>query len=319
MGLKFKVKNPIKSISKAIGKIGQNPLEGAADLGLLTASGGQVGTDDITQRDREEEAKQAAKKKEAQIASSLSEGRQRGLDLAKLGYGQGLEETGKDIQGIKGRLQERSAQSDPISEAIRSQKSGALASGQRNLAASGVKGGAAAGALEEIGRKQDANIAASLYGQQRQSLADERSLASNMLSGTTSLMFGSEGAANAANMPEAPSAGGMFGSTVICTELYKQGYMDLNVYSKDAEYGRKLLQDSPNIIVGYIFLATPVVKLMQKSPMFTKLISYPALKWARHIANEENSIIGYLAVNIGQPFCGFIGKMLTNTFGVKHV
>jgi hypothetical protein len=177
-----------RKLSKPINKVLPKPFQKRFDpLNVLGS-------------DYESNAGARKAEKDAQIAASLSEGRQRGLDLAKLGYGQGLEETGKDIQGIKRRLQERSAQSDPISEAIRSQKSGALASGQRNLAASGVKGGAAAGALEEIGRKQDANIAASLYGQQRQSLTDERSLASNMLSGTTSLMFGSEGAANAARM-----------------------------------------------------------------------------------------------------------------------
>jgi len=318
MGFKFKIKNPIKSFSDSIERIGSNPLEGIADLGLKSVTGGQVGTDDITQRDREEEAKQDEKKRQAQIAASLSAGKQQGLDLAKLGYGQGLGEVGSDIQRVKNLQRQRTEGSDPVSQAIRNAKGGSMASAQRQMAASGVKGGVAAGALDEIARKQDSEIAASLYGQQARNIASERSLASNMLSGTTSLMFGSEGQANAANMPKAPEAGGMMG-TVICTELYRQGYMDIVTYVKDSEYGRLVLRDTPHVMIGYQFLATPIVKLMRKSTLFTKIISYPALKWARHIAEEENSIIGILAVNVGQPICGIVGKLLSYVSGAKYV
>lgn len=251
-------------------------------------------------------------------SAAEQEGQIAGLNLGNLVYGQGLGQAGEDVQRLKGQLKARSEQSDPISEAIRSQKSGAVASAQRNLAAAGVKGGAAAGALEEIDRKQSADIAASLYGQQRQSLSDERNMVSNIISGQTGLMYG-EKAANQ-QMPRAPGGGGFLGmDSVICTELYRQGYMDLATYAKDAEYGRQLYKESPEIVIGYHFWAKPIVKLMKKSPIFTKIISYPALKWARHIANEENSIFGILAVNIGQPICGIIGKLLTNVFGAKYV
>lgn len=146
-----------------------------------------------------------------------------GLNLGALGYGQGLEETGQDIQSIKKRMQARSAQSgaDPVSAAIMGQKAGAVAGAQRNLAASGIKGGAAAGAIEAIGRQRDADIAASLYGQQQQSLSDERNLASNMLGGATALMQG-EKAANV-QMPSAPSSGGA--TSFICTMLRSKGLM----------------------------------------------------------------------------------------------
>ena len=239
-----------------------------------------------------------------------------GLELAKTGYGQDISATGRDIAGIRERLKERSAQTDPISEAIRNQRSGAVARAQRSLAASGVKGGAAAGATEDIARKQDADIAASLYGQQRQSIADERSLASNTLAGTISLMQG--GRAEGVQQPQLPQSGGMFG-TVICTELHRQGYMDLATYAKDADYGRYIEAEYPHIMEGYQFLATPIVSLMQKSKLFTKIVSYPALKWARHIAGEENSVIGCLAINVGQPICGVVGKLIMKLNGVKYV
>jgi hypothetical protein len=146
-----------------------------------------------------------------------------GLNLAGMGYGQGLAQTGQDIQGIKKKFAERSAQSgaDPVSAAIMGQKQSALAAGQRNLQASGVKGAAAAGALESIGRQKDADIAASLYGQQKASLADERNLASNMLSGTVSTMQG-EKAANI-RLPNAPTQDS--GTFYICTMLRSKNLM----------------------------------------------------------------------------------------------
>lgn len=232
-----------------------------------------------------------------------------GLETGKLGYGQSLPEIGQDIQRVKELQRQRTAQSgsDPVSEAIRAQKQGAIAVAQRQMAGQGVKGGVAAGAIDQISRNRDADIAASLYGQQRQSIADERSLASNMLSGTTSMMYGEKAAATANSLPNPPETSGMFG-TVICTELYRQGYMDVTLYTKDAAYGRNL---PANVMRGYQFLAAPIVKLMQVSKLATKLISYPALAWARHIAGDEFNIVGYIAQTYGEPICGFIGKFIS--------
>lgn len=313
---------------------GQTPEEKAADEKAFadwraSQGGDYIGKekkaafrDTLNQQYRDREMKDvlAGKQTGSILSGSAAEqqGQLAGLNLGNVVYGQGLGQAGEDVQRIKGQLRSRSEQSDPISEAIRSQKSGAVASAQRNLAAAGVKGGAAAGALEEIDRKQSADIAASLYGQQRQSLSDERNMLSNIISGQTGLMYGEKAAGQ--QMPKAPGGGGFLGmDSVICTELYKQGYMDLATYAKDSEYGRQLYKESPEVIVGYHFWAKPIVKLMKKSPIFTKIVSYPALKWARHIANEENSIFGILAVNIGQPICGIIGKLLTNVFGAKYV
>jgi hypothetical protein len=232
-----------------------------------------------------------------------------GLELGKIGYGQSIGQTGQDIQRIKELQKARTDQSgaDPISAAIMGQKAGAVANANRSMQQAGVKGGVAAGALDQISRNRDADIAASLYGQQRQSILDERTLASNMLSGTTSLMYGSKAEGTAGGTPNPPQTSGMFG-TVICTELYRQGYMDVTLYTKDAAYGRNL---PANVVKGYQFLARPIVKLMQVSKLATKLISYPALAWARHIAGDEFNIVGYVAQTYGEPICGFIGKFIS--------
>jgi hypothetical protein len=245
------------------------------------------------------------------LSGSVDEqqGQLAGLNIAALGYGQGLEDTGKDISRVRDLLKNRTDQSgaDPVTAAIMAGKAGTVANAQRGMAQSGVKGGAAAGAVSGIERAANQDIAASLYGQQRQSIADERSLASNTLAGTTSLMQGERAASTQA--PGAPKASSWTDS-VICTELHRQGILSTDLYNKDAEYGMFLKREYPEVVTGYHFLAKPIVKLMQKSKLFTKLISYPALKWARYIAGEENSIIGYVSFNLGQPLCAVIGKVI---------
>ena len=247
--------------------------------------------------------------------TSEREGQLAGLNLGNLGYGQGLAQTGQDIQKVKQLQSDRTAQSgaDPVSAAIMGQKAGAMANAQRNLAASGVKGGGAAGAVDNVGRAANQDIAASLYGQQAQSLGAERSLASNMLAGQTSLM---QGGGAGKDIPSAPKSTS-FMDSVICTELHRQGLMSTPVYMLDAEYGKLLKEESPHVVIGYHFLAKPIVKLMRKSKFFTKLISYPALKWAHQIAGIENSITGSLIFNVGQPICGIIGKLIIS--GEKYV
>jgi len=142
------------------------------------------------------------------------QGQLAGLNLAKLGYGQDIFQTGADIQRVKELQRQRTAQAggDPVSAAIMGQKAGAVANAQRNLASQGVKGGVAAGAIDAISRQRDQDIAASLYGQQRQSIADERSLAGNTLSGTVSMMQGERGVGTGAGTPLPPKPQGFFES-----------------------------------------------------------------------------------------------------------
>ena len=241
-------------------------------------------------------------------------GKMAGLETAQTGYGQGLPQVGEDIQRVRDLQRARTEQSgaDPVSAAIQAQKQGAMASAQRNLAASGVKGGVAAGAVDQIARNRDADIAASLYGQQRQSIADERSLASNMLSGTTSLMYG-EGAASQ-QIPNPPQMPGMF-NTVICTELHRQGLLPTDIYQKDSEYGKTLPIE---VLVGYTTIASPVVNLMKSSKLFTKLISIPAINWAKHISGVQYSYFGRSVQLVGEPICGLLGKIIISVSGVKY-
>lgn len=248
--------------------------------------------------------------------SAEREGQIAGLNIGNIGYGQGLSQTGEDIQRVKDLQRQRTEQSggDPVSAAIMNQKAGAVAGAQRGLASSGVKGGAAMGAVDAVARQRDSDIAASLYGQQRQSIADERSMAGNMLAGQTSLMQGERAVGTTASMPQAAQSSGM---SVICTELYKQGYMDLELYMIDTHYGVSMGIRKPHVIVGYHFWGRPVAKLMAKSPIFAKLISIPAMAWARNMAGDKN-LLGAFISFVGEPICGIIGKLISISSGEVH-
>jgi len=129
-------------------------------------------------------------------SSKEKAGQLAGLNLGLLSYGQGLKETGQDVQSLKKRLEGRANQtaSDALSAGVRGQAGEAAAAAQRNLLASNVKGGAALGAMDAIKRKNSAAIAQSLYGQAQQSDQDYRSLLGNIISSTTALMQGEKAA-----------------------------------------------------------------------------------------------------------------------------
>ena len=248
------------------------------------------------------------------------QGQLAGLNLGNIGYGQGLGQTGEDIQRVKDLQRARTDQSgsDPVSAAIMGQKANNVANAQRNMASSGIKGGAAQGAVANVSRAADADIAASLYGQQKQSIADERSLASNMLAGQTSLMQGEK--ATNVKAPNAPQASSWTDS-VLCTELHRQGILSNSLYARDIVFGQFLEKEWPEVITGYHLFANPVVKLMKKSKLFTKLISYPILSWAKYIASdfENKYIVGAIIFHVGMPICAFFGLIKIKLSGVKYV
>jgi hypothetical protein len=114
----------------------------------------------------------------------------------------------QDITDIRNLAKERTKQADPVSEAIRNSKAGAVATAQRNMAGAGVKGGSAMMAAQQAGRQKDMDVAASLYGQQANSLETEREVIGNIITKQNEMDLGSAQARAAAN---APKKKGLFG------------------------------------------------------------------------------------------------------------
>ena len=103
--------------------------------------------------------------------------------------------------------------------------------------------------------------------------------------------------------------------TVICTELYRQGFMNDTIRHADEQYGRTLLRTRPEVMIGYHFWALPIVGVMKKSRLFTKLVWGVAKPWAHQMAYEMGALskgnwVGKFLMGIGIFFSGIIGKIL---------
>jgi len=102
---------------------------------------------------------------------------------------------------------------------------------------------------------------------------------------------------------------------IICTELYHQGLMDHDTFEADQAFGRIMWQKDPAVMVGYHAWARPLVRLMKRSRLFTKVVAFFALPWAKEMdhrmgAQHNGSKFGKAFMAFGVPFCRVIGKAL---------
>jgi len=109
---------------------------------------------------------------------------------------------------------------------------------------------------------------------------------------------------------------GNAGGTVICTELYHQDLLPLDVYMADQRYGLHLERTDPYVIAGYHFWAKPIVRLMQCSKTFTHVLHKSlAEPWAKEMVikdggNGIGTVRGKILFTLGLPVCRLIGRML---------
>ncbi len=104
--------------------------------------------------------------------------------------------------------------------------------------------------------------------------------------------------------------GGGGGGTVICTELHRQGLIDADFYRTEAKYGYSLPVE---IMEGYRAWAIPIVKLMRKSYIMTRIVRFiaqPILNEMAHRADNKYSasLIGSVSLFVALPVCSFIGR-----------
>ena len=99
---------------------------------------------------------------------------------------------------------------------------------------------------------------------------------------------------------------------VICTELYKQGKLDRELYRMDVVYTAKHL--SPITVRGYHYWAVPMVVKMRSSTLLTNVFEYLTIARAKEIAHivkpkeyKDRSVLGYLIKNVGEAICYSIG------------
>jgi hypothetical protein len=121
--------------------------------------------------------------------------------------------------------------------------------------------------------------------------------------------------ATSAGKPKKDGSAGNSGSgssdRVICTELYKQGKLDMDLYRMDIVYTAKRL--SPITVRGYHHWAVPMVVRMRSSTSLSNLFEYLTVARAKEIArivkpeSHKRTLSGFLIKNIGEAICFSIG------------
>ena len=114
---------------------------------------------------------------------------------------------------------------------------------------------------------------------------------------------------------EKDDRGGGGGGTIICSELYDQGYLSKELWQADEKWGRMTARKDPDIIRGYRTWAAPIVRLMKRSPDATRIIAKLTEPWAKQMAYEagylpKGNFLGWVTNMVGIPFSWLVGKGL---------
>jgi hypothetical protein len=125
----------------------------------------------------------------------------------------------------------------------------------------------------------------------------------------------SSGYSSSVQLPYFYNLGG-FRATVICTELHRQGLMSDEIREADERFGRMISATSPETMLGYHYWAIPIVNLMQKSRLFTKIVWAVARPWAYHMAYEmgsleKDNLLGKILMKVGAFISRTIGKSIS--------
>lgn len=230
----------------------------------------------------------------------IRSGQMQGISRGTTAYGQNFLETGNNVQDIIQRRRGALDGADPASSQLREARN-------REVAMARARG-ASEGQLAQVGRDAETQIGRQAFQRQDQTLNAYQKLIGNVLGGQMSLEQGYAGLEKSGEHIQAPQLGqGAFGMSVICTELYRQGYIDDFIVMLDTEYGKQVRRDDPDLYAGYIAWAPTVVKWMQASRLVSAIVAIPAVAWAQNMAYRPNWL-GRLVSLIGEPICRFIGR-----------
>jgi len=104
-------------------------------------------------------------------------------------------------------------------------------------------------------------------------------------------------------------------ATVICGELYEQGYLPVNVLIGDKMYATYHVDRE--VYEGYRVWANPLVKLMRRSKLVTAVIAPLGICWARTMANKVDKdvkvnrlqkLVGNTMLMVGTPVCRLLAQ-----------
>lgn len=108
--------------------------------------------------------------------------------------------------------------------------------------------------------------------------------------------------------------GGLFGS-VICTALYKRGYLTRQVWHGAQCYGRDVAPD--HIYSAYLAWGRPIARAIAKSEIFAMLAAPLFVPWAHELAvragekTARSTMFGRAVFRVTYAFSWVMGKMMT--------
>ena len=98
--------------------------------------------------------------------------------------------------------------------------------------------------------------------------------------------------------------GAVGAATILCTELNRQGLLDIHAIERANIYRRKHI--SKEVYEGYLMWATPLVEIMKKSILVTKLVCLFWKPLTYELASRENerkgNLVGKIAYGILSRF-----------------
>jgi hypothetical protein len=108
-----------------------------------------------------------------------------------------------------------------------------------------------------------------------------------------------------------PAIGGK--GTVICTQLYLDGHIPVEIYQADRRYvAREFSADTQN---GYRFWAVPFVGLMRRNKVAYAIGKYFGVRWSYYCASRimrgvSPNIVGIFTTATLLPVCWLLGKIV---------
>jgi hypothetical protein len=118
------------------------------------------------------------------------------------------------------------------------------------------------------------------------------------------------GADNSGDAGGGAGGGGGDGGSVICTEIRRRGWMSDELWRADEAFASRVDAD---VIRGYHKFGKPIARAMRRSDTVARIVSVPALAWAREMARKsgapvKGSRLGAAIMAVGLPICARLGK-----------
>lgn len=226
--------------------------------------------------------------------------------------GMNLFDVGNRSMQYDSRLQSRLNGGDAVSQYAMGQRNRNMANVGRTIAGKKVAGSVAAATMNTAQNSADDSINAQKYKNDRTNNQDLYNWVkrNQKVSGEALAMGADQGLADQMST----DAGS--GITVICGELHRQGLMDDETYHKDHLFGLFVRTNWPYAMEGYHFWAKPVVKLMQKSRLVTRIVAFFALPWASFMSGHQNKF-GEILMLVGLPMCEILGFLISDKKPVR--